>query len=91
LETSLRRGEEFVNKRIGSRGSGTRSSQATKTPISATPSTARPMMSILRPLPPDPAGLDSSEIGSLLGRPAATIRWRLSRIVGRLRKELCDA
>jgi RNA polymerase sigma-70 factor (ECF subfamily) len=37
------------------------------------------------------AGLDSSEIGSVLGRPSATIRWRLARIVGRLRKELCDA
>ena len=36
------------------------------------------------------AGLDSSEIGSLLGRPAPTVRWRLARIVGHLRKELCD-
>ena len=26
------------------------------------------------------AGLDSSEIGALLGRPSATIRWRLSRL-----------
>jgi RNA polymerase sigma factor (sigma-70 family) len=37
------------------------------------------------------AGLDSSEIGRLLGRPAATVRWRLSRLVTRLRKELSDA
>lgn len=37
------------------------------------------------------AGLDSSEIGALAGRPAATIRWRLSRLVARLRKELSDA
>ena len=37
------------------------------------------------------AGLDSSEIGTLLGRPAATVRWRLARLVSRLRKELCDA
>jgi len=37
------------------------------------------------------AGLDSKEIGRLLGRPAATVRWRLSRLVGRLRKELSDA
>jgi RNA polymerase sigma-70 factor (ECF subfamily) len=37
------------------------------------------------------AGLDSREIGSLVGRPAATIRWRLARLIGRLRKELCDA
>ena len=37
------------------------------------------------------AGLDSSEIGALAGRPAATIRWRLSRLLGRLRKELSDA
>jgi RNA polymerase sigma-70 factor, ECF subfamily len=37
------------------------------------------------------AGLDSSEIGALLGRPAGTIRWRLARLVTRLRKELCDA
>jgi RNA polymerase sigma-70 factor, ECF subfamily len=36
------------------------------------------------------AGLDSREIGSLLGRPSATIRWRLSRLVARLRKELSD-
>jgi RNA polymerase sigma-70 factor (ECF subfamily) len=37
------------------------------------------------------AGLDSSEIGVLAGRPAATIRWRLSRLLARLRKELSDA
>jgi RNA polymerase sigma-70 factor (ECF subfamily) len=37
------------------------------------------------------AGLDSTEIGSLLGRPSATIRWRLSRLVAKLRKELADA
>lgn len=37
------------------------------------------------------AGLDSSEIGSLLGRPSGTIRWRLSRLVAKLRKELADA
>ena len=37
------------------------------------------------------AGLDSDEIGILAGRPAATIRWRLSRLLGRLRKELSDA
>jgi len=37
------------------------------------------------------AGLDSREIGALVGRPAATVRWRLSRLIGRLRKELCDA
>jgi RNA polymerase sigma-70 factor (ECF subfamily) len=37
------------------------------------------------------AGLDSAEIGALAGRPAATIRWRLSRLLGRLRKELSDA
>ncbi|MBI3750863.1 MAG: sigma-70 family RNA polymerase sigma factor [Chloroflexi bacterium] len=36
-------------------------------------------------------GLDSAEIGALAGRPAATIRWRLARIVGRLREELTDA
>ena len=37
------------------------------------------------------AGLDSREIGALVGRPSATIRWRLSRLIARLRKELCDA
>jgi RNA polymerase sigma-70 factor (ECF subfamily) len=37
------------------------------------------------------AGLDSSEIGALAGRPAATIRWRLARLMARLRKELTDA
>lgn len=37
------------------------------------------------------AGLDSTEIGALAGRPAATIRWRLARLVVRLRKELSDA
>jgi RNA polymerase sigma-70 factor (ECF subfamily) len=37
------------------------------------------------------AGLDSSEIGALAGRPAATIRWRLARLISRLRKELTDA
>ena len=37
------------------------------------------------------AGLDSSAIGALAGRPAATIRWRLARILARLRKELSDA
>jgi RNA polymerase sigma-70 factor (ECF subfamily) len=37
------------------------------------------------------AGLDSSEIGALSGRPAATVRWRLARLVKRLRKELSDA
>ena len=37
------------------------------------------------------AGLDSAEIGALAGRPAATIRWRLSRLLRRLRKELSDA
>jgi RNA polymerase sigma-70 factor (ECF subfamily) len=37
------------------------------------------------------AGLDSAEIGALAGRPAATIRWRLARLVTRLRKELSDA
>lgn len=35
-------------------------------------------------------GLDLREIGRLMGRPAATIRWRLSRLVSRLRKELGD-
>jgi len=37
------------------------------------------------------AGLDSSEIGALLGRPSATVRWRLSRLMTRLRMELSDA
>ena len=37
------------------------------------------------------AGLDSTEIGHLLGDPAATVRWRLARLVARLRKELVDA
>jgi RNA polymerase sigma-70 factor, ECF subfamily len=37
------------------------------------------------------AGLDSTEIGALAGRPAATIRWRLARLLARLRKELSDA
>ncbi len=37
------------------------------------------------------AGLDSTEIGALAGRPAATVRWRLARLVKRLRKELSDA
>jgi RNA polymerase sigma-70 factor, ECF subfamily len=37
------------------------------------------------------AGLDSSEIGALEGRPAGTIRWQLARLVARLRKELADA
>jgi RNA polymerase sigma-70 factor (ECF subfamily) len=37
------------------------------------------------------AGLDSSEIGSLLGRPSATVRWRLARLVTKLRTELSDA
>jgi RNA polymerase sigma-70 factor (ECF subfamily) len=37
------------------------------------------------------AGLDSTEIGALAGRPAATIRWRLARLMTRLRKELSDA
>lgn len=36
------------------------------------------------------AGLDSSEIGRLSGRPAATVRWRLARLRDRLRKELAD-
>ena len=36
-------------------------------------------------------GLDSREIGRLTGRPAATVRWRLSRLISRLRKELRDA
>jgi RNA polymerase sigma-70 factor (ECF subfamily) len=37
------------------------------------------------------AGLDSAEIGALSGRPASTVRWRLARLVDRLRKELSDA
>lgn len=37
------------------------------------------------------SGLDSTEIGRLMRRPAATIRWRLSRLLARLRKELSDA
>jgi RNA polymerase sigma-70 factor (ECF subfamily) len=37
------------------------------------------------------AGLDSSEIGALAGRPAGTVRWQLSRLLERLRKELADA
>jgi RNA polymerase sigma-70 factor (ECF subfamily) len=37
------------------------------------------------------AGLDSAEIGALTGRPAATVRWRLARLLARLRKELSDA
>lgn len=37
------------------------------------------------------AGLDSAEIGALAGRPASTIRWRLARLITRLRKELADA
>jgi RNA polymerase sigma factor (sigma-70 family) len=37
------------------------------------------------------AGLDSSQIGALSGRPASTVRWRLARLVSRLRKELADA
>jgi RNA polymerase sigma-70 factor (ECF subfamily) len=37
------------------------------------------------------AGLDSFEIGELYGRPASTIRWQLSRLLARLRKELADA
>ena len=37
------------------------------------------------------AGLDSKEIGTLVGRPAATVRWRLARLIARLREELSDA
>jgi RNA polymerase sigma-70 factor (ECF subfamily) len=37
------------------------------------------------------AGLDSTEIGAVLGRPAATVRWRLVRLRTRLREELSDA
>ena len=36
------------------------------------------------------AGLDSKEIAAVVGRPAATVRWRLSRLRARLRKELSD-
>jgi len=36
------------------------------------------------------AGLDSSEIAAIEGRPAATVRWRLARLRDRLRKELTD-
>ena len=36
------------------------------------------------------AGLDSREIAAVVGRPAATVRWRLSRLRARLRKELSD-
>lgn len=36
------------------------------------------------------AGLDSREIATVVGRPAATVRWRLSRLRARLRKELSD-
>ena len=36
------------------------------------------------------AGLDSRQIGALTGRPAATVRWRLARLIARLRKELTD-
>jgi RNA polymerase sigma-70 factor (ECF subfamily) len=35
-------------------------------------------------------GLDSTEIGALTGQPAATVRWRLARLIARLRKELAD-
>ncbi len=37
------------------------------------------------------AGLDSFEIGELCRRPASTVRWQLSRLLARLRKELADA
>ncbi len=37
------------------------------------------------------ARLDSGEIGALARRPAATVRWRLARLIHRLRKELSDA
>ena len=37
------------------------------------------------------SGIDSTEIGQLMRRPAATVRWRLSRLLARLRKELTDA
>ena len=37
------------------------------------------------------AGLDSTEIAAVIGRPAATVRWRLARLRARLRKELSDA
>ncbi len=55
---------------------------------------------VLRHLSPDErsllalrydAGLDSREIGVLEHRPAATVRWRLARLLARLRKELSDA
>ena len=36
------------------------------------------------------AGLDLSEIGRLTGRPPATVRWRLARLLSGLRKELSD-
>jgi RNA polymerase sigma factor (sigma-70 family) len=36
------------------------------------------------------AGLDSHEIGRIIGRPSATVRWRLARLVAQLRKELTD-
>jgi RNA polymerase sigma factor (sigma-70 family) len=36
------------------------------------------------------AGLDSAEIAAVLRRPSATVRWRLSRLRARLRKELSD-
>jgi RNA polymerase sigma-70 factor (ECF subfamily) len=37
------------------------------------------------------AGLDSTQIAAVTGRPAATVRWRLARIRARLREELSDA
>jgi RNA polymerase sigma-70 factor (ECF subfamily) len=55
---------------------------------------------VLRRLSPDErallalrfeADLDSAEIGALWGRPASTVRWRLARLLARLRKELSDA
>lgn len=36
------------------------------------------------------AGLDSSAIAAIEGRPAATVRWRLARLRDRLRKDLID-
>lgn len=36
------------------------------------------------------AGLDSREIGRILGHPAATVRWRLARLTSKLRRELHD-
>jgi RNA polymerase sigma-70 factor (ECF subfamily) len=36
------------------------------------------------------AGLGSSDIGALVHRPAATVRWQLARLRARLRKELTD-